>query len=126
MAKDWGLAPALLINNFIIFLMGIGFVALVYFFPEKFPEIFRIRAGAGRGFRFWYLTPAVCGFLIVTLIPWAMEQMGAVKVFLALIAIQIVASMLWDYFIEAIPLNRFRLAGAALAVIGAYITTLKR
>jgi len=123
-SESIGIAPALLINNFILLLIGISF----YFFirlapPNLLPDFFRIKTTTA-SFSWKYMLPGIFGFFIIAIIPYTIQKVGATKVFLAVIVAQLVTSILWDYFIESTPVTWPKIAGATLAVLGAIVSVL--
>lgn len=76
-------------------------------------------------FHWWSILPGICGLAVVLGLPWAIGQIGALKVFLILVAAQMVSSAFWDIAIEGVPLNGYRIAGIGLAVSGALLTFIK-
>jgi uncharacterized membrane protein YdcZ (DUF606 family) len=77
-----------------------------------------------QGFNIWYVAPGLLGFSLVILVPYVIEKIGAMNLFVALIGSQLLASATWDYFMEGIGVSPARLFGAALAFIGATIAAL--
>lgn len=107
-AAKWGLPAAIAINSFLLFLYSLAY----WYFCQ--------RAGELSGFRFqwWYLVPPLCGLIIITGIPWAIPQIGALRVFLYLVVGQMVGSLAWDFFIEQLEMDAYRLTGAGLSIAG--------
>ena len=124
LARTWGLSPAVVFNNIVIFTTGLLLYALVRMSPQRFPELFKPKEAMGQ-MNWWYVLPGLFGLAVVTGIPWAISQIGALKVFLIVVAAQMVGSVLWDIYVENIPLNNFRALGVLLALSGALITYLK-
>jgi transporter family-2 protein len=75
--------------------------------------------------RWWWVLPGSFGFCLVLGLPWAVQQMGALATFVALIGAQMVTSMLWDSYVEGTALSLPRLLGAAFAVAGVALTSWK-
>ena len=67
----------------------------------------------------WWLLPGVLGFGLVAGLPLAMDRIGATRVFLLMVAGQMVASLAWDTLSAGRGVNLVRLAGVGLAVVGA-------
>lgn len=112
---------SLLVNNaFVLLLSVLLFFAARAIPAESLPEIFRPK-GSMADFSVRYLVPGLCGFLLITLAPWAIQRAGATRVFIGIVVAQIVMSMLWDFLVEAIPFTPTRLVGALLAVAGAIL-----
>lgn len=114
---------SLLVNNaFVLFLSVAFFFALRTVPDETLPAMFRTRNGI-TDFSLKFLVPGLCGFLLITLAPFAIERAGATRVFIGIVVAQIAVSMLWDAFAESIPVSPTRLAGAALAMAGAWLAS---
>lgn len=118
-ADTIGLPMALVVNNLVLLGLSIGLFWALRLVPEaSLPEIFRHRSGFAFSPR--YILPGLFGMLIITTAPWAIQRVGATRVFIGIIAAQIVVSLLWDYF-EAEPVSGQRILGAALALAGALL-----
>ena len=71
----------------------------------------------------WYLIPGVLGYTLVAGIPWTIGHLGATKTFLTLIAMQLMASVIWDHFFEDSPINVTKVLGVVVAFVGALLAT---
>ncbi len=69
-------------------------------------------------FRGWWLVPGLVGFLIVLGLPWAVQRIGALSTFVALVGAQMLASAAWDRLAGGIPLSAPRVLGAICTVAG--------
>ena len=67
------------------------------------------------------ILPGICGLLIVFGIPFGMSQMGAVKLLIGVVAVQLLVAAVWDRMIEGISVDPWRLLGIGLAIAGAAI-----
>ncbi|MBX3251092.1 MAG: DMT family transporter [Myxococcales bacterium] len=106
-----GLATAVLYNGFVVLAFcGLFYAAARRGLVGSVPE--------GVSFRWWWLVPGVLGFSLITGLPWAIARIGSLQVFVAAVAAQMVASLAWDAWVEGIPFNALRAAGAAVCVIG--------
>lgn len=111
----WGLAHAALLNTLVL-LAAVGALLLVAKLrPGALPDLFQVRGGWAE-VRWWWLLPGLCGFALVTCIPFAIPKLGAFPVFLGILAGQLVASLAWDALMEGRPLTLPRIFGALLAV----------
>jgi uncharacterized membrane protein YdcZ (DUF606 family) len=121
-AVDWGIPLTLVVNGAVILSLSlVVFFLLTIPAQNSLPEFFRPRTSLA-GFSWLVLVPGVLGYAIVIFVPFAVSQLGATRVFIAIIAAQIVVSMLWDRLYEGIIMSPQRLVGAALAFIGALLT----
>lgn len=75
--------------------------------------------------RWWWFLPGCFGFSLVVGMPWAVQKLGAVATFVALIGAQMVAGMVWDTAVEGATLTLPRVLGAIFAVAGVALTTWK-
>jgi len=121
MSETLGLAHALMLGNFLVLL----YTALLYFgvlkSPDFFPEFFRVKTHL-LTFKWWYVIPSVCGFIIVLGIPLGISQLGAVKVTVLIVAAQMLTSIVWDIFVEKLPVNTMKGAGMLLSLISVACT----
>lgn len=121
-SQTWGLATAVLINNLVFFVLGLAFYFGIRTYPESFPIFFRPK-GSGALQALWPLLPGLLGFIIVSGIPLAISRLGALKVFVIIVALQILVGILWDFFMEGLPPTPIRATGAALVVLGAFLAS---
>ncbi len=121
MSETLGLVHALLLGNILVLL----YTVLLYFgvvkSPEFFPDFFKVKAHL-LTFKWWYIIPSICGFVIVLGIPVGISQLGAVKVTVLIVAAQMVTSILWDIFIEKLPINTMKGAGILLSLFSVVCT----
>lgn len=116
----WGLTPIILLNNLVIFIAGIALFFLVRARPALFPDFFRSRGVTD--FSWWYLLPGLFGLCLVAGIPFVMSKIGALRVFVGIVAGQMIFGLLWDFFVEGIPMNNTRIIGALLTLIGVFVS----
>jgi transporter family-2 protein len=113
-ALRWGLAPAATLNTGIATVVAAIFLGLAV---TSGGASFMIQSSVRLAdFRWYWLLPGIFGFLLVAGIPWAVHHVGALRVFVGLVAAQMVASVALDHFAEGIPVTTTRGAGALLAV----------
>lgn len=118
-----GLAAAVLLNSSVLFTVSVAFYLL-----SKDSQTGHLPGGpdaAGFTFRAWYLLPGLLGFGIVTGVPWSIGRLGALKVFLGLIAAQLVASLIWDATVELRPVTWIRVGGSLIAFLSAALVMWK-
>ncbi len=111
-AGQIGLAPAVLLNGVIV-----ACCAGAFYLAARRGLVSGVVAGAS-GFKWWWLIPGVFGFALITGLPWAIARVGALQVFVAAVAAQMLASLAWDALVEGIPVNALRATGAAVCVAG--------
>jgi transporter family-2 protein len=114
----WGLAQAALLNTLVLLAAVAVLLLVIRFRPGALPELFLARGGLAE-VRWWWLLPGLCGFALVTCIPFAIPKLGAFPVFLGILAGQLIASLAWDAVMEGRPLTPSRVCGALLAVAAA-------
>lgn len=121
MSDTLGLAHALLLGNFFVLI----YTFLLYFgvmkTPEFFPDFFRVKTHL-LSFKWWYLIPSICGFIIVLGIPVGISQLGAVKVAVLIVAAQMVTSIVWDIFVEKLPINTMKATGVLFSLLSVACT----
>ena len=120
-SQQWGLASTVLVNG-IVFLV----VALLLWFvmklrPGFLPREFLPPADGGAVAIWRVILPGVFGVLIVIGLPWAITRLGALGAILILLVTQLVVSMIWDALVEGVSVQPLRVAGAALALVGAWL-----
>lgn len=108
---------ATVILNALIFLT----VALIYWFVAE-------KQAIQNGFKpeWWYVIPGVLGAIFVFGIPWAIPQIGALRVFLCIVAGQMVVSLIWDKVAENRSPDLQGILGALLAVAGVVVASWKK
>ncbi len=122
-ASSIGMPWTILVNGITLCTCGILFFFALRLLPaESLPEIFRPVAGA-RGLRPYDVLPGIFGFVIISSLPWVLERQGATRVFIAIVAGQLVVSLLWDLFVEGSAVDARRAAGAGLALVGALLAS---
>lgn len=125
-SEQWGLANTVFVNGIVFLVVSILLWLLArlrpgMLSPEFLPPI------DGSSVALWRLIlPGVFGVLIVTGLPWAIARLGALGAILIVLVTQLVVSILWDRFVEGLPLHPTRIAGAALALIGAWLAQARR
>ncbi len=67
------------------------------------------------------LVPSVAGIAIVAGMPAAIARVGVGRAVVLVIAVQLVAGLLWDRFGVGGALSAQRLAGAALVMLGSWL-----
>lgn len=123
-AASLGFGLTLLVNGIVLCACSVAFFLALRAIPaESLPEIFRPVAAA-RGLRPFDVLPGIFGFLIISSLPWVIERQGATRVFIAIIAAQLVTSMFWDLLVEGASVGGWRAAGAGLALLGALLAVL--
>lgn len=120
-----GVTHATLITNMGTVLLCVIFYITVKTFPNILPPMFQLRVPLSE-YKWWYVFPPLFGFLVISGIPYAIANFGAVKVTVGLIAAQMIVSVLWDLFVEGIGLNTFKLIGLTFAALSVIFTALAR
>lgn len=120
-----GIAQATLISNFGTLILCSVFYLLVKYSAQSFPELFKIRAPLTT-YNWWFIFPAIFGFLIVTCMPFAFAKLGAVKVTVGLIAAQMITSALWDIYVENIAINALKIMGMIFSFLSVVLIMLSK
>lgn len=121
LAGGVGLASAAVINNFVLLVAGLSLFAVARWAPQVLPPLFTASNPAWK-VPWWIIIPGLCGFGLVTGLPFAISKIGASATFLLLIGAQIIASLLWDMVIEKRQVGMVQLVGALLVLAGAALT----
>lgn len=123
--KD-GLSLALHLSNLIVFLTGIVALSVIpLIWKNDFTQLLKFKFEP-KNWAWWYVVPGLCGIFIVTMMPYAVIKVGAAKIFVAVIAAQVIGSLAWDYFVEGTPLDWWRVCGGLLTCIGAVTLNLSK
>lgn len=125
--QSLGISYATLINATVFTTTALIVFGLLHAFPQANvpPELHPVHRLRG-SFRFWYLIPGLCGFMVVTGIPLSIGKLGAMSVFIALVGGQMVGSALWDLAVEGQSLPWTKIAAASLAVIAVALSSWDR
>lgn len=122
LGQRYGLASALMINAVMIMVAaGALFLAVIYF-PSRFGGFI---AGSNTAFslKWWHFIPGIFGFAVIAGLPYCMNQIGALAVFIIFVTAQVIASMLWDNLVDGMPLTISKIAGAAIALVGVILVS---
>jgi len=122
-SAEIGLAPAVLFNSAVVLAASVVFYLLTRAFQTA--GMAEAPGAAGFNFRAWYVVPGLLGFGIVAGLPWGIERFGALKVFVGLIAAQLVASLIWDATVELRPVTLIRAGGSLIAFLSATLVIWK-
>lgn len=120
-----GVAHAVLINMVLTFVFALAFYYLTLKAPKLVPEIFRIKASL-LTWEHWYVLPGILGLLIVALIPWAIAEVGMVKFTIILVAAQMIFSVVWDLYVEKIPVGIYKVIGMLFCLFGTILIVFKK
>ena len=120
-----GVAQATLITNIATMFMCTALYFFVKQYSEALPALFHLKAPITT-YKWWFIFPPIFGVLIVAGMPYAIFELGAVKVTVGLIAAQMVTSVVWDIFVEDINLNLMKIAGIVFAFISVVFITLSK
>ncbi|MCM2352842.1 MAG: DMT family transporter [Pseudobdellovibrio sp.] len=108
----WGISGAVLLNALVFLVIAM----VAYFFVPNMKGNIELK-----NFNWWYLVPGTLGCILVFGGPMAIMRWGAVHTFILIISAQLLASLVWDSQIEGMPVSTMRIAGIALAWIGAVL-----
>lgn len=121
MSNNMSLTSALLIGNVLVLLYSLILYVGVYKFPDSFPEMFRLRDSLPN-FKWWYIIPSICGFIIISGIPLGISKIGAVKVTVLIVVAQMITSIIWDLSVEKLPVNTMKALGLFFSLIAVACT----
>jgi transporter family-2 protein len=122
MSASMGLGSAIFLNSVIVVALGSAFYAVVRLAPGALPPIFAGAPDVSR-LALWMVVPGIFGFCIIAGIPWAISRLGAARVFVVIVAAQLVVSLLWDAFVSGESVTLARGGGALLALAGVALAT---
>ena len=124
MASSMDLSGVVLLTTLTASFLAAGLFFLSRYTPDSFPPLFRPRS-EGIIWAWWYFIPGVSALSFAVGMPFATVRLGAVQVFIALIAAQIVGGLFWDYLFEQRPISLLRIIGIAFVLIGVVLVTLE-
>ena len=123
MADSLGYSASLFINGLFFLFFNLIFFVFVFLRPKALPGEFAIQWAFG-DFRWWWILPGFMGFALVMGLALSVGRIGAVQTFVISIVAQVFASILWDLFEGDHEINKLRLVGAMVALVGAVLATL--
>lgn len=113
-SQVWNLPAAVFFNACVFFALAAG---LLFVFVSRSSGAL----GEWRAFSLWYVLPGAFGFALVLGGPWAVARLGAAQTFVLIVSAQLLASLLWDWRVEAIAPTARRLGGIGLAILGTVV-----
>ena len=119
-----GLTQAVILNAAVLLAVAIAFWVYARGARAEFGG-WMAGTGGPADFQLWWVIPGLCGLTLVAGMPWAVQRIGALQTFVLIVAAQILFSIVWDQFVEGVQVSVPRVAGAGLAIAGAFVTTLK-
>ena len=124
-ASTVGVFQATLVTNTVTTLFCAVAFYFVQTYPAAFPDFFKSSAPLST-FKWWYLIPSIFGFLIINGMPFAFSKLGAVKVTILLVAAQMITSLLWDYYVDHLTLNLYKVCGLFFAFLSVVFISLAK
>lgn len=121
MSTPLGLVHSVFIGNILVLLYSIVFYFIVSKSPENFPDFFRIKAPL-TSFKWWYIVPSLCAFIIILGIPIGISRLGAIKVTVLIVVAQMMTSIFWDVFVDKVPMNAMKSLGLAFSLVAVACT----
>lgn len=122
-ADSLGFTFSLFFNGCFFLIFNMMFFAYVWAKPKALPPEFTIQ-WALTDFRWWWIVPGFMGFTLVMCLAVAVGRIGAVQTIVISIAAQVFASVAWDAYFGDHQINKIRLVGAGITLIGAVLATL--
>lgn len=127
LTMHWGLSQVVLLNcTVVIVLAASAYGAMRWWSGHDLsvadPSEFYLSTAHWRDLQWWWLLPGLCGFLLVLGAPYAITRIGALRVYIGVVTAQMIVSMVWDGYVEKVPTSPARIAGAALMIIGVWLT----
>jgi bacterial/archaeal transporter family-2 protein len=123
-----GLAYTLHIGNFVVLVGGVFILYVIARLSTgDFGKMVRFKfPSSGDVFQWWYLVPGFMGLFFIISAPYAISKIGALKVFIGIMAAQVIGSFIWDLWVEKIPSDTWRIVGALLTLAGAGALSLSK
>ena len=122
-ADSLGFTASLLFNGFFFLGFNLIFFLFVFVKPKALPAEFAIQ-WAFHDFKWWWIVPGLLGFALVMGLAVSIGRIGAVQTFVVTICAQIFASMAWDLFTGDHHINKMRVIGAIVTLVGAVLATM--
>ena len=123
-AASMGLTQAVILNAGVLLVVAVVFWLYARGARQDFGEWMSGSGGPG-DFKLWWIIPGLCGLTLVAGLPWAVQRIGALQAFVVLVAAQMLFSIVWDHWVEGVDVTAPRVIGAALAIAGAGVTTIR-
>ena len=124
-SKQFGVAGATVINSVFVLIASI----VVYLVLHETKILPFSQAGklpsSLKEVNWWYPLVGFLGCSIVFGIPFGISRIGALKTITLMICSQVLCSLLWDLFLEKLPLSWPRVLGSILTIAGAALTCLR-
>ena len=126
LSEKSGLAMVLHLGNLVVLIGGvIVLTAIASVGKSDYAALLKIRLDL-RQVNWLYLLPGLMGLFFITLSPYLIFKLGALNVFVAVIFGQVMGSVAWDRYFEDIPLDKWRIGGALLVMIGAIAVSMSQ
>ena len=122
LSSEIGINHTVFWTNLVCISLSIFLFIFAKFGGPHVPNILQIKAPLTT-FKWWYVLPGLFGFAIVAGLPLAIYKLGAVKVTVGLIAAQMIVSVLWDIYVEKIPVNTPKVWGMIMAAASVGLIT---
>lgn len=121
-SQQYGLASVLMVNTVVMLVVAGALLLAVICLPGRFGTFL---AGSDVNFQFkwWYLLPGLFGFGVIFGLPYCMNQIGALAVFIIFVTAQVLASMFWDSLVDGMPVTTTKIAGAVIALVGVILVS---
>ncbi|MBL8678280.1 MAG: DMT family transporter [Myxococcales bacterium] len=120
----WGLPAAIVLNALVLVTCATILYALSRAGATP-SELFRPKPEAFSNPRWWYLLPGLLGLVIVAALPLAISKVGALQIFVTVVAGQMLAGLVWDKIVEGVAITPSRVAGVLLVIVGAAIASVR-
>jgi uncharacterized membrane protein YdcZ (DUF606 family) len=122
-AGNYSFREAIFMNGFFVFASASIFLILGYLSKPTGDGEQPLRIL--KEFKLYYCLPGLFGFVLVLGFPWATAQFGAVRVFVAAVAGQLLMSLLFDWVQSELKPDWTRVVGVGLALLGALVANIK-
>lgn len=123
-ASVMGLTQAVILNALVLLVFAFAFWLYARGARQDLGDWMSGSGGLG-DFKWWWIVPGLCGMTLVAGMPWAAEKVGALQVFVVLVAAQMLFGTVWDHYVEGVTATVPRVVGAGLAIAGAGVAAWK-
>lgn len=126
LSEKAGLAAALHVSNLVVLIGGIVILSMIAAYGQgEFAKLLKFKFEP-RTWSWWFLLPGICGLFFITVGPIVIMKLGALKLFVAIVFAQTLGGAIWDRVVEGTPLDKWRVLGAFMTLVGAGLVSMSK